>query len=52
MRDKAPVTVGGRAFDTLGALAEVAGETVSKDTLLHKVWPAISDRKSPTLHSS
>jgi DNA-binding response OmpR family regulator len=30
MRDKAPVTVSGRAFDILGALAEVAGETAAR----------------------
>lgn len=38
-RDGAPVRLGGRALDLLVALAEAAGEVVSKKTLLARVWP-------------
>src|SRR5918911_4938249 len=40
-RDGVPVSIGGRAFDILAALAAVAGETVSKDALLDQVWPGL-----------
>jgi DNA-binding winged helix-turn-helix (wHTH) protein len=31
--------LGGRAFDVLMALIEVSGAVVSKDALMHRVWP-------------
>ena len=34
-----PVRVGSRAFDILTALVERAGEVVSKDELIARVWP-------------
>jgi DNA-binding winged helix-turn-helix (wHTH) protein len=37
-RDGVPVSVGGRAFDILVALAAAAGETVGKAALLDQVW--------------
>lgn len=40
-KDGAPVSVGSRAFDLLLALAERAGETVSRDELLKLVWPDV-----------
>jgi TolB-like protein len=36
--DGTPVSIGGRAFDILTALA-VAGETVRKDVIMDQVWP-------------
>ena len=41
-RDGVPVSVGGRAFDVLMALASAAGETVGKDALLDQVWPGLT----------
>ena len=38
-RNGAPVPLRGRPLDVLCVLAEARGETVSKDTLLARVWP-------------
>ena len=37
----APTTLGPRAFDVLLALAERAGQLVTKDELLERVWPNV-----------
>ena len=34
-----PVPVGGRAFQIIEILAQSAGELVTKDELMHRVWP-------------
>jgi predicted ATPase/DNA-binding winged helix-turn-helix (wHTH) protein len=34
-----PVPVGGRAFEVIEVLAESAGELVTKDELMNRVWP-------------
>src|SRR5271168_5366193 len=34
-----PVPVGGRAFDIVEALAQSAGELVTKDELKNRIWP-------------
>ena len=34
-----PLELGGRAFDVLMALIEASGAVVSKDALMHRVWP-------------
>src|ERR1700722_17616596 len=34
-----PVPVGGRAFEIVEILAESAGELVTKDELMNRVWP-------------
>src|SRR6266446_9545604 len=34
-----PVELGGRAFDVLMALIEASGAVISKDVLMHRVWP-------------
>src|ERR1700722_12460946 len=34
-----PVRLGGRAFDILAALIERAGEVVTKEALIARVWP-------------
>src|ERR1700738_4457358 len=34
-----PLELGGRAFDVLMALIEASGALVSKDALMHRVWP-------------
>lgn len=39
LRQGQPVRLGSRAFDILLALAERAGEIVSKDELIARVWP-------------
>ena len=41
-RDGVPIALGGRAMDILALLASAAGETVSKNTLLDKVWPGLT----------
>jgi DNA-binding winged helix-turn-helix (wHTH) protein len=41
-----PVDLGGRAFDVLMALIEASGAVVSKDALMHRVWPDGSSRKT------
>ena len=33
------VPVGGRAFEILGVIAQSAGELVTKDELMNRVWP-------------
>ena len=46
-----PVALGSRALDILGVLIEHAGQTVSKDTLLGRVWPGITvDETSLRVH--
>src|SRR5580658_8729284 len=44
-----PVPVGGRAFEVIGVLARSAGEVVSKDELMDRVWPGAIVMES-TLH--
>jgi TolB-like protein/Tfp pilus assembly protein PilF len=39
--DGVPATLGPRAFDVLVALVERAGELVSKEALLERVWPGL-----------
>ena len=39
LADGEPVALGSRAFDVLLALVEARGELVTKDALLHRVWP-------------
>jgi non-specific serine/threonine protein kinase len=34
-----PVPVGGRAFEIIELLAESAGELVTKDELMNRIWP-------------
>src|SRR5215470_11394938 len=34
-----PVPVGGRAFEIIEVLAESAGELVTKDELMNRIWP-------------
>jgi predicted ATPase/DNA-binding winged helix-turn-helix (wHTH) protein len=34
-----PVPVGGRAFEIIEVLAEAAGELVTKDELMNRIWP-------------
>ncbi len=41
-RDGTELALGGRAFDTLLALAAASGETISKDSLLATVWPNVA----------
>ena len=41
LRDGQPVTVGGRAFDLLLALAERADRVVGKNELMDSVWPGL-----------
>ncbi len=41
LRDDKPIPLGRRAFDTLLALLDANGETLSKDTLLATVWPGL-----------
>jgi non-specific serine/threonine protein kinase len=36
-----PVPVGGRAFEIIEVLAQSAGELVTKDDLMSRIWPAI-----------
>jgi DNA-binding winged helix-turn-helix (wHTH) protein len=35
----APVPIGGRAFEIIEVLAESAGELVTKDDLINRIWP-------------
>src|SRR5262249_43235370 len=35
----APVPIGGRAFEIIEVLAQSAGELVTKDELMNRVWP-------------
>lgn len=41
LKDGNPVTLGGRAFDVLLALAERAGQLVTKRALIDLVWPGM-----------
>src|ERR1700679_4186927 len=34
-----PVPVGGRAFEVIEVLARSGGELVTKDQLMHRIWP-------------
>jgi predicted ATPase/DNA-binding winged helix-turn-helix (wHTH) protein len=34
-----PVPIGGRAFEIIEVLAQSAGELVTKDELMHRIWP-------------
>jgi predicted ATPase/DNA-binding winged helix-turn-helix (wHTH) protein len=48
-----PAPVGGRAFEIIGLLAEAAGELVSKDELMVRVWPgAIVEEHTLQVHIS
>jgi len=47
------VPVGGRAFEIMEVLLQSAGELVSKDDLMHRVWPgAIVDENTIQVHIS
>jgi DNA-binding winged helix-turn-helix (wHTH) protein len=49
----APVPVGGRAFEIIEALAQSAGELVSKDKLMERIWPgAIVMENTLQVHAS
>jgi DNA-binding winged helix-turn-helix (wHTH) protein len=49
----APVPVGGRAFEIIQVLAQSAGELVSKDELMQRVWPgAIVNDNALQVHIS
>src|SRR5258706_14932908 len=39
LAESQPVELGGRAFDVLMVLIEASGAVVSKDALMHGVWP-------------
>src|SRR5258708_38656303 len=39
LAESQPLELGGRAFDGLLALIEASGAVVSKDALMHRVWP-------------
>ena len=39
LEDNKPVRLGSRAFDILAVLVERAGEVVSKEELIARVWP-------------
>src|SRR5262252_4900777 len=39
LADGRPVELGGRAFDMLIALIDAGGSVLSKDDLMHQVWP-------------
>src|SRR5215469_1584233 len=41
LRDGQPVPLGRRAFDTLVALVDADGATLTKDTLLATIWPGL-----------
>src|SRR6266403_4782618 len=47
LADDVPIHLGGRTFDVLMALIEGQGAVVSKDALMHRVWPnRIIDEKN------
>jgi DNA-binding winged helix-turn-helix (wHTH) protein len=47
LADGLPIHLGGRTFDVLMALIEGQGAVVSKDALMHRVWPnRILDEKN------
>src|SRR6267154_3683336 len=39
LAESQPLELGGRAFDVLMVLIEASGAVVSKDALMHGVWP-------------
>ena len=48
-----PVPIGGRAFEIVEALAQSAGELVTKDELIARVWPgAIVEESTLQVHIS
>src|SRR6201985_3834245 len=44
-----PVPVGGRAFEVIEVLAQSAGELVTKDELMNRIWPGATVMEG-TLH--
>jgi len=47
-----PARLGSRAFDILTALIEHAGEVVSKEALIARVWPATLVEEASTRNQS
>jgi non-specific serine/threonine protein kinase len=48
-----PIPIGGRAFEIIETLVQAAGELVSKDELMARVWPGIVVEKNTlTVHVS
>ena len=48
-----PVPIGGRAFEIIEALAQSAGQLVTKDELMRRVWPgAIVEESTIQVHIS
>src|SRR5260370_10768555 len=48
-----PVPIGGRAFEIIGALVQSAGDLVTKDDLMTRVWSgAIVDENTLQVHVS
>jgi DNA-binding winged helix-turn-helix (wHTH) protein len=48
-----PVPLGGRAFDIVEVLAQSAGELVTKDEIIHRVWSgAIVEESTLQVHIS
>ena len=49
----APIPIGGRAFEIIEALVQSAGELVTKDELLRRVWPgALVEESTLQVHIS
>jgi predicted ATPase/DNA-binding winged helix-turn-helix (wHTH) protein len=46
LKEDQPVVLGGRALDILIALAERAGEVVSRQELIDRVWPGLTVEKA------
>ncbi|WP_316233709.1 ATP-binding protein [Bradyrhizobium sp. SZCCHNPS2010] len=46
LNDDQPVILGGRALDVLIALTERAGEVVSRQELINRVWPGVTVEKA------
>ena len=46
LREDQPVVLGGRALDILIALTERAGEVVSRQELIDRVWPGVTVEKA------
>jgi DNA-binding winged helix-turn-helix (wHTH) protein len=46
LKDDRPVVLGGRALDILIALAQRAGEVVSRQELIDSVWPGVTVEKA------
>ena len=52
-RHGVPVPLGGRAFDIIEVLAQSAGELVTKDEIMRRVWPgAIVEESTLQVHIS